>query len=75
MTDGYKIGLAFKDVPLDLSNYMLIRTRENILLRNKQLHKDVFRPKSFKDNFTIATKSSTEKFTKDSLKAISRDLE
>ena len=32
MTDGYKIGESYKDVPLDLSHFLLIRTREHLLL-------------------------------------------
>jgi hypothetical protein len=33
--DGYKIGNYYEDSPMDLSNYLLIRTRERILLENK----------------------------------------
>lgn len=43
MTDGYKIGLSYKDIPLDLSNYLLIRTREYLLLQNKLSNK-LFKP-------------------------------
>lgn len=32
MTDGYKVGQVYQDQPMDLSNYLLIRTREAILL-------------------------------------------
>lgn len=32
MTDGYKISNSYRDMPLDLSHYMLLRTRENLLL-------------------------------------------
>ena len=32
VADGYKIGQAYTQQPLDLSNYLLIRTRENLLL-------------------------------------------
>ena len=35
VTDGYKIGMAYKDQPMDLSNYLFIRTRERMLLENK----------------------------------------
>ena len=73
MTDGYKIGASFKDVPLDLSNYLLIRTRENILFRNKQLQKDVFRNKSFADNFKRP--NTSENYTNDALIKITRDIE
>jgi hypothetical protein len=34
-TEGYKIGLGFESEPLDLSNYLFIRTRERLLLENK----------------------------------------
>ena len=33
--EGYKIGPAYLEQPLDLSNYLLIRTRERLLLENK----------------------------------------
>ena len=33
--DGYKVGRVYKDEPMDLSNYLLIRTREYLLLQNK----------------------------------------
>jgi len=32
MTDGYKIGDSYKDIPLDLTNYLLIRTREHLVI-------------------------------------------
>ena len=35
MLDGYKIGYSFTEQPLDLSNFLLIRTRERLLLENK----------------------------------------
>lgn len=35
MTDGYKISLDYEDSPMDLSNYLLVRTRERIVLENK----------------------------------------
>jgi hypothetical protein len=35
VTDGYKIGRDYEDSPMDLSNYLLIRTRERLLLENK----------------------------------------
>lgn len=34
-TEGYKIGQAYTQQPMDLSNYLFIRTRENMLLQNK----------------------------------------
>lgn len=34
-TEGYKIGLSYTDEPLDLTNYLFIRTRERFLLSNK----------------------------------------
>jgi len=33
--DGYKVGDAYKDQPMDLSNFLLIRTRERLLFENK----------------------------------------
>lgn len=33
--DGYKVGDAYKDEPMDLSNFLLIRTRERILFESK----------------------------------------
>jgi hypothetical protein len=36
MLDGYKISEdCFEDKPLDLSNYLLLRTREQLLLQNR----------------------------------------
>ena len=35
LTWGYKIGQAYTSQPLDLSNYLLIRTRERLLFENK----------------------------------------
>jgi hypothetical protein len=35
VTDGYKVGRDYEDSPMDLSNYLLIRTRERIVLENK----------------------------------------
>jgi hypothetical protein len=35
VNDGYKVSATFKDEPMDLSNYLLIRTREYLLLQNK----------------------------------------
>ena len=32
MGDGYKIGLSYKDVPLEISNYLVFRTKELLLL-------------------------------------------
>lgn len=34
-TEGYKIGLAYTEQPMDLTNYLFIRTRERFLLSNK----------------------------------------
>jgi hypothetical protein len=34
-TDGYKISLTYAEKPLDLSNYLFIRTRERFLLSNR----------------------------------------
>ena len=33
--DNYKITEAFEDNPLELSHYLLVRTREHIFLQNK----------------------------------------
>ena len=33
--DAYKITEAYKDDPLELSNFLLVRTREYLLLQNK----------------------------------------
>jgi hypothetical protein len=32
VTDGYKIGLGYQDQPMDLSNYLLLRTKELLFL-------------------------------------------
>ena len=32
VTDGYKIGENYKEEPMDLSNYLLLRTKEMLLL-------------------------------------------
>lgn len=34
-TQSYKVGQAYLSQPLDLSNYLFIRTRERLLLENK----------------------------------------
>ena len=33
--DGYKIGDTYQDKPMDLSNYLLIRTREKMMLQGR----------------------------------------
>jgi hypothetical protein len=35
VTQSYKIGQAYMHQPLDLSNFLFIRTRERLLLENK----------------------------------------
>lgn len=35
ITDGYKISESYQDSPMDLSNYLLIRMRERLLLESK----------------------------------------
>lgn len=35
MVDGYKISPHYKDIPLDLTHFLLLRTREHNLLKNK----------------------------------------
>ena len=66
MTDGYKIGQSYKDVPLELSHFLLIRTREHLLLQNK-LNNRVFKPKHFS--------SLTSNFNNQSISNVRRDLE
>ena len=34
-TQAYKVGQAYTQTPLDLSNYLFIRTRERLLLENR----------------------------------------
>jgi hypothetical protein len=67
MTDGYKICPSFKDIPLDLSNYLLIRTREHLLLTNKITSKEVFRP--------TLTSKLTGDYNQQAVNSIRRDLE
>jgi len=66
MTDAYKIGNEFQDVPLDLTNYLLLRTRERLVLQNKLQQR-------------INTGGFLARFTRDltdySLTAVERDLE
>ena len=33
--DGYKIGESYANKPMDLSNYLLIRTREKMMLQSR----------------------------------------
>jgi hypothetical protein len=35
MTDSYKIADTYLDIPLDLTNFLILRTREYLLLKNK----------------------------------------
>ena len=35
MTQNYRVGQAFTQQPMDLSNYLFIRTRERLLFENK----------------------------------------
>jgi hypothetical protein len=46
MTDSYKIADSYQDIPLDLTNYLIIRTREYLLLKNK-VSAQVIDPKSW----------------------------
>jgi len=66
MTDGYKIGDSYKDIPLDLSHFLLIRTREHLLIQNK-LSKKIFRPTLFS--------SLTTNYNNSALSSVRRDLE
>lgn len=66
MTDGYKIGQSYKDIPLDLSHFLLIRTREHLLLQNK-LSKKVFKPSLFS--------ALTSNYNNSALSSVRRDLE
>jgi hypothetical protein len=66
MTDGYKIGQSYKDIPLDLSHFLLIRTREHLLLQNK-LGRKVFKPTLFS--------SLTANYNNSAVNSVRRDLE
>ena len=48
--DAYKIAAGYQDVPLELSNYLLVRTREHLLLQNKV--QDKFQSGSVLSKFT-----------------------
>ena len=66
-THSYKIGQAYLSQPLDLSNFLFIRTRERLLLENK-----VNAPKRVLKSGKInkLTQHTTEK----SLLAVNEDL-
>jgi hypothetical protein len=66
MTDGYKIGESYKDVPLDLSHFLLIRTREHLLLQNK-LGIKVFKPTFYS--------AMTSNYNNSAVASVRRDLE
>ncbi len=63
---GYKISNTFSESPMDLSNYMLLKTREYMLLTNKVHHPD------------RVLKSSSSRFAqvhKNGLQTIEKELE
>lgn len=66
-TDAFKIGTTFQDKPLDLSNYLFIRTRERLLLLNR-----VYAPHK------VLTKGKNSPISEstmvDSLKTVEEDL-
>jgi hypothetical protein len=68
VTDGYKIGQVYYDQPMDLSNFLLIRTREYLLLQNK-----VFAPQ----NVMSSGKANnfTKQLTLTSLKSCRKELD
>jgi len=35
VTDGYKIGEGYQDTPQDLSNYLLMNSRMQLLVQNR----------------------------------------
>lgn len=35
MSDSYKIADHYQDIPLDLTHYLIMRTREYLLLKNR----------------------------------------
>jgi hypothetical protein len=68
VTDGYKIGLYYQDSPMDLSNYLLIRTRERIVLENK-----IANPKNVMKRAKLMNwqRNTNESF----LKEVNKDIE
>ena len=67
VTDNYKIGASYTQEPLDLSNFLFIRTRERLLLENK-----VHAPgKVFKNS---GLKLSSGAFSEQSLNKVNEDI-
>lgn len=67
MSEGYKIGQVFQDEPMDLSNYLVLRTKEMLLLQNK-----VNAPKNVMRNG--AHNPLSKKFNETCLKECTKDL-
>lgn len=65
--DSYKIGEAYRSLPMDLSNYLFIRTREHILFENK-VHAPAAVLKSNKAGPVSAN------YSEGSLKAVKKEL-
>lgn len=66
-TEAYKVGQAFTQQPMDLSNYLFVRTRERLLFENK-VNAPSHVNKSGKVN------KFTEQFSQKSLSTINDDL-
>lgn len=74
MTDGYKIGESYKDIPLDLSHFLLIRTREHLLLQNK-LGMKVLKPTIYStltSNYNTSAASSVRRDLEEGMKCLYR---
>lgn len=67
VTQNYKVGQAFTQQPMDLSNYLFIRTRERLLFENK-----VKAPQRV--NKSGKVNSITDHFSVKSLTNINEDL-
>ena len=66
-TQAYRVGQAFTQQPMDLSNYLFVRTRERLLFENK-VNAPAHVNKSGKVN------KLTDHFSKKSLFSINDDL-
>ena len=69
--DMYKISDAFEDNPLELSNYLLVRTREHLYLQNK-IEQKLPQRKSVSAKFYQTVKGN---YHEDALKEVHVDLE
>lgn len=67
VSDGYKISEGYHTEPMDLSNYLLLRSREHFLFKNKLANK--FLPGS------VLYEKIKGDFDEKSFKAIETDLE